>query len=187
MKKLRFNLSRMLLVFAFGLIPYYSIAQDVKPGKEEKKAIEQAELIANFNAIDTLIDRKTFVLEADYLQDKYGNRVPVTSLLNFIKVDSLRVVLQTGSNYNSGYNGVGGVTAEGFIENFKVSKDMKNLSYAVSFSVMTTVGIYDIFMDISSDGTASATISGLNGGKLSWEGRFQNLYNSRFFKGQETY
>jgi hypothetical protein len=187
MKNLRFNLSRMLLVFAFGLIPYYSIAQDVKLSKQEKKDLEQAVLQANFGAIDTLLDRKTFVLEADYLQDRYGYQVPVNSDINFILVDIKKVVLQTGNNFNSGYNGVGGVTAEGNIQNFKVQKNFKNLSYTISFSVMTNVGIYDVFMNIFSDGRAKATISGSYGGRLSWSGDFKNLYDTRAYKGQETY
>lgn len=65
MKKLTFNLGCLLLVFGLGLIPYYSKAQDVKLSKQEKKDLEQAALQANFHAIDTLLGRKTFVLEAD--------------------------------------------------------------------------------------------------------------------------
>jgi len=186
MKNLRFNLSRMLLVFAFGLIPYYSLAQDVKPSKQEKKELDKLALNANFNAIDTLLDRKTFVLEADYLQDRFGNRVPVMSTVNFIKVESPKAVLQTGSSFSPGTNGLGGVTAEGVIENFKVVKNLKKLSYTVSFTIMTNIGIYDILMNIYSDTNSTATISGISGERLSWDGHFKNLYDSRFFQGQET-
>jgi hypothetical protein len=144
-------------------------------------------LYSNFQAIDTLLKRKTFVVEADFLQDQYGNRVPVTSVLNFILVDSSRVVLQTGSNYRRGYNGVGGVTAEGDIQNLKIEKNLKNLSYNVSLSVMTNVGIYDIFIRVFANTNASATISGLTGGKLTWDGKFRNLFNSDIYKGFQTY
>ncbi len=187
MKKLTFNLGCLLLVFGLGLIPYNSKAQDVKLSKQEKKDLEQATLQANFNAIDTLLDRKTFVLEADWLQDRYGYRVPVSSNVNFIRVNTKNVVLQTGNNYNSGYNGVGGVTAEGEIQNLKITKNFKKLTYNVGFTVMTKVGIYDIDMYISSDGNAQATITGTTAGKLTWVGRFMNLYDSKGFKGMETY
>jgi hypothetical protein len=187
MKKLTFNLGCLLFVFGLGLIPYRGKAQDVKLSKQEKKALEQAALQANFYAIDTLLDRKTFVLEADWLQDKYGSRAPVSSNVNFIRVDTKNVVLQTGNNSNSGYNGVGGVTAEGEIQNLKVTKNFKKLSYTVGFSVMTKVGIYDIAMYIASNGNAQATITGTTAGKLTWVGRFMNLYDSRAFKGMETY
>jgi hypothetical protein len=187
MKKVMFNLGCLLLVFGLGLIPYNSKAQDVKLSKQEKRDLEQAALQANFYAIDTLLNRKTFVLEAEWLQDYYGSRVPVSSNVNFIRVDKKNVVLQTGTNYNSGYNGVGGVTAEGEIQNLKITKNFKKLSYTVGFSVMTKVGIYDIAMYIASDGDAQATITGTTAGKLTWVGRFMNLYDSRTFKALETY
>jgi hypothetical protein len=187
MKNLAFYSGILLFVFGFSLIPYNSKAQDVKLSRQEKKDLEKVALFANFQAIDTLLERKTYVIEADFLRDQYGNQVPVTSVLNFILVNSSRVVLQTGSNYSAGNNGVGGITAEGNIQNYKVVKDPKNLSYNVSFSVMTNVGIFDVFMTIGADTNARATITGLSRGHLTWDGRFQNLYDSRVFKGQETF
>ena len=127
------------------------------------------------------------MIEADYLQDQNGSPVPVNSVLNYILVDSVRVVLQTGSNFRSGYNGVGGVTAQGNIQNYKVVKDPKNLSYNVSFSVMTNVGIFDVSMNISANTNATAIITGLSRGSLTWKGYIQNLYKSDVYKGQETF
>lgn len=180
-------LGRLLLILGFGLISYNIHAQDVKLTRQEKKELKQAELQANFNAIDTLLQRRTFVIEADFLENQRGNQVPVTSVLNFIMLDSTKAVLQTGSNYRIGYNGVGGVTAEGNIQNYKVSKDTKHLTYTVTFSVMTNVGIFDVFMNISSNTNATASITGLSSGQLTWDGRFQNLYKSDVYKGQETF
>ncbi len=186
MKNLKFYSASLLLAVGIGMIPFNSNAQDVKLSKQEKKDLEQSQLIANYNAIDTLIERKTFVLEADYLQDQYGNRAYVNSILNYILVDSTTAVLQTGSNYRMGSNGVGGVTAQGNIQNYQVTKDPKNLNYTVRFTVMTNVGIFDVLININANTNASATITGLSRGSLTWYGRFQNLYRSNVFKGQET-
>jgi Domain of unknown function (DUF4251) len=180
-------LGRLFLILGFGLISYSIHAQDVKLTRQEKKELKQAELQANFNAIDTLLQRRTFVIEADFLENQYGRQVPVTSVLNFIMLDSSKAVLQTGSNSRIGYNGVGGVTAEGNIQNYKVSKDSRNLTYTVTFSVMTNVGIFDVLMNISSNTNATAKITGLSRGQLTWDGRFQNLYKSDVYKGQETF
>ena len=187
MKYLKSKSIGWLILLIFSLVSYSSRAQDVKLSRQEKKALEHDQLLANYMAIDTLLERKTFVIEADYLENQYGAQVPVTSVLNFILLDSTKAVLQTGSNYRQGYNGVGGVTAQGKIQNYKVQKDPKNLNYTVRFTVMTNVGIYDILMTISADTNARATISGLSRGQLTWDGRFQNLYKSDVFKGQETY
>jgi hypothetical protein len=126
------------------------------------------------------------VLEADYLENQYGNRTPVTSTLNFVMVDSTNVVLQTGSNNQPGYNSVGGTTAEGRIQNLKIAKDLKTLSFSVSFSVTTNIGVYDVYMTINSNGNGKATITGLTRGKLIWDGRIETLYNSRVFKGRNS-
>ena len=187
MKSLKFYLSSLLLVFGLALIPYKSNAQDVKIMRQERKALERDKMEANYHAIDTLLQQKTFVIEADYLQNQMGNQRPVTSVLNFIMVDGPNAVLQTGSNFRVGNNGVGGVTAEGKIQQYKVTQDSKNLTYDVSFTVMTNVGIFDVFINISSDTNARATINGLSAGQLTWIGRFQNLYNSDVYKGQQTY
>jgi hypothetical protein len=106
--------------------------------------------------------------------------------VNFIKVESPKAVLQTGSSYSAGSNGVGGATAVGAIENFKVVKNFKSLSYIVSFTIMTNIGVYDILMNISSDTNAVATIRGLDGERLSWDGHFKNIYDANFFQGLES-
>ena len=107
------------------------------------------------------------------------------SSLNFVRVDSQRV-LQTGSNTGMGYNGVGGVTAEGTIGDYKITRDTKNLSCTVSFNLITNLGSFNIFMSVSAGNNARATISGTTSGRLTWDGHLVNLDNSRAFKGMNT-
>jgi hypothetical protein len=123
---------------------------------------------------------------ADFLQNYYGERVNVVPSLNFIKVSGSTGILQTGSNNSMGYNGVGGVTAEGTIGKWEVQKNMRNLTHTLHFNLMTNIGIYDVFMDVSVNNNATATITGLGPGKLTWEGHLETLDNSRVFKGQNT-
>jgi len=143
-------------------------------------------MASNFSILDSLLNTKNFVLEADYLQNGYGVRIPVISDLNFIQVDESNGILQTGSNFRIGYNGVGGVTAVGKIGSWKINKDFKRLSYSLRFSLLTNLGYYDIFMTVTSDNHASATITGLGRGRLTWEGHLETVNNSRVFKGQDT-
>ena len=84
--------------------------------------------------------QRAFVLVADYLQNRYGDRIIVTPTLNFIKINKESGILQTGSNWSMGSNGVGGVTAEGSIGNWTVYKDQKRLSYNLQFSLLTNIG-----------------------------------------------
>ncbi|MCJ7446653.1 MAG: DUF4251 domain-containing protein [Bacteroidales bacterium] len=186
MKTMKMNMVSLLGVFGLFLVSLNSNSQDIKLDRQERKEVRKAQMAANFYILDSLLNARSFVLEADYLQNKYGDRIPVVSNLNFIKVDRSNGILQTGSNFGMGYNGVGGVTAEGTIESWKISKDSKKLSYTLQFSLLTQIGHYDIFMSVNADNHASATITGLGPGRLTWDGRLKTLYNTRVFKGQNT-
>jgi hypothetical protein len=187
MKTMKMNV-RLSLFLAIGFlgISINSNSQERKLTRQELKEARKAQMVANYYSLDTLLKARSFVLEADFLQDKYGTRVPVTSILNFIKVDNSKGVLQTGSNYGRGYNSVGGVTAEGEIGSWEMSSNPKKLFYSVHFTIMTNIGDYDVFLTVTSNNLAEATITGMGPGRLTWEGHLVTLYNSRVFKGQRS-
>jgi hypothetical protein len=176
-----------VLFLSIGLFGIMANSNAQEPSKQSKKEAKKAQAMADFRALDSLMSSGRYVLEANYLQDKYGNMVTVTSNLNFIRVDGPKGVLQTGSDIRQGYNGVGGVTAEGNINVYKISRDMKNLTMMVTFQLMTNLGTFDILMSVASENIASATISGSTSGKLTWRGRIVPLSKSKVYKGQTTY
>jgi hypothetical protein len=179
---------RWVLLILMGLfVMSQSInAQKTKLSRQEKKEIRNAQLNRNYFILDSLLNVRCFVLEADFLRDKWGNRVPVTSTLNFIKINSNEGVLQTGTDLSRGSNGVGGVTASGNIGSWNVTGNPKKLYYNISFYMDTNIGHYDVSMMVDADNHATATITGLGPGKLTWEGHLETLNNSRVFKGQDT-
>jgi hypothetical protein len=176
----------LFLIIGLILISFNSYSQNVKLSKQEQKEANRDKEYFNFQVLDTILENKSFVLEADYLENQYGNRRPVLSDLNFIKVDSSDAVLQTGSNVYLGFNGVGGVTAEGNIKGLEIVKNLKNLSFNLKFTVISNIGIYDVYMTINSDRIARATITGLTRGKLVYDGRIKTIYNSRIYKGSNS-
>jgi hypothetical protein len=186
MKTMKMKTANLFLIFGFLWLSLSVNSQDVKLTRQEKKAVRKAQMAENFVILDSLLNSRNFILEADFLLNKYGNRIPVTSTLNFVKADHSRGVLQTGSDVGVGYNGVGGVTAEGSIGVWKLSKDIKHLSYSLQFNLLSNVGIYDIFLRVTADNHATATITGLWPGSLSWEGHLKAVGNSRVFKGMNT-
>lgn len=187
MKTMKMNVRLSLfLVLGFLGISINGFSQNQKLSRQERKEARKAQSVANYYVLDTLLNSKTFVLEADFLQDKYGERIPVPSNLNFIKVNNSGGILQTGSNYGLGNNGVGGVTAQGSIGSWEITKNPKRLYYTIHFNMLTNIGNYDIFMTVNSANQAEATITGLGPGKLTWEGHLEMNYNSKVFKGQET-
>jgi hypothetical protein len=190
MKNFRYKILIVFLTLGLLWIPYEGFSQefsrDMKLTRKEKQEAKKAGLYENFKAIETLLDKKTFVLEAEYLQNRYGGFIPVSSNINFIQVDPSAVVLQTGSSAASGYNGVGGVTAEGSLNTWKVTKDQKRMNYTVYFTTTTNIGTYDVLLRIGADASATATITGMTRGSLIYRGNLVAPYNSRVFKGQKT-
>lgn len=186
MNRLKLNVLKLFLTIGILGIVLNGYSQDRKEKKMDRKEMRKSALMANFHILDSLINAKSFVIEADFLQNSFGERVHVPSTINFIRVNNPKCTLQTGSNFRYGYNGVGGVTAEGSMGNWKVDKNFKNLSYTVHFSVTTQIGSYDVFLLLSSDAHATATITGLTPGRLTWDGRIVTVNNSKVFKGQNT-
>ncbi len=187
MKRIVYSTSKLFLAIGLFWISAGSSAQEAQLSKQERKEERKAQLTANFQALDTLLTSKKFVLEADYLQNNYGARIQIPTSLNFIKVDTMNAILQTGYYYGLGYNGVGGVTAEGILNNWKLYKDPKHLSYNLRFSVNTNIGIYDVSMTVSADNYVRAIIDGLRPGELIYEGHLQTIENSPVFKGRQTF
>jgi hypothetical protein len=181
MKYVKKKIVRIILMMCFLTISVYCNAQELS-----RKEIRRAEKLWNYQVLDSLLSAKSFVVEADFLQNKYGIKVPVNSSLNFIRVEDPDGVIQTGSDTRMGTNSVGGVTAEGTIGSWKVQKNPEKLRYTVRFNVFTQIGNYDVLMTVNADNQVSATISGTTSGKLTWIGRLNTIANSRVFKGMKT-
>jgi len=158
----------------------------IKTEKQKRKEKRDSVFEKEYRELTQIIDSMSFVLEADYLSNQGSYRVVVPSDLNFIMVDSLEAVIQTGSNTRMGYNGVGGVTLEGRITNWKVVKNPKHGSFFITMDVMTNWGFYTVFLDVSANGRATASLSGLRPGKLTWDGWLKPLYNTITYQGTST-
>ena len=188
MKPMKYTFVSLLLAGGLILNTFNTAAQDMEKEftRQERKAIRKAQLEANFNILDSLFKSNRFVLAADFLQTKWGDRISVIPTINFIKVDGETGVLQTGTSSGLGYNGVGGVTAEGTIREMHITKNFKKLSYTLRFSMTTQIGHYDVIMSVSAGNYATATISGTTSDKLTWIGHIEDLGFSRVYKGRNS-
>jgi len=184
MKTIKYKTAGIFCILGLLASSLSGYSQEAKLTRQEMKEIRKAQLAENFRILDSLLNAKKFVLEADFLANRYGDRIIVTPNLNFIKLDNQNGILQTGSNFGFGYNGVGGVTAEGKVGKWRILKDTKRMIYTVQFSLLTNIGNYDVSMLVSADARARATITGLGPGKLTWEGHLETIGNSRVFKGR---
>lgn len=131
-----------------------------------------------------LLNGKRFVLEAQYLSGKMGDRKPVVPVLNFISVDSANAVIQVGSPQLVGYNGVGGITGEGKVTQWKLMKNEKRKNFTVFLTINSNIGIFNIQMSIDYSGYASASMTGLTSFMLTFDGMLVSREESVIFKGQ---
>jgi hypothetical protein len=186
MKTMKIKSVSLFWILGLFLISLNSNSQESKLSRQELKEARKAQRAANFYVLDSLLNSKNFVLQADFLQTRWGDMVNVVPTLNFIKVNETTGVLQTGNNSRMGYNGVGGVTAEGSVGNWKIYKDEKHQNFRLQFSLLTNIGLYDVFMDVTADNHARATIHGLGREQLTWNGHLETIGNSRVFKGHNS-
>ena len=188
MKAIKITLVSLLMAGGLILNTFNANAQDMEKDltRQERKFMRKSQLEANFNLLDSLFKSNKFVLVADFLQTKWGDRISVIPTINFIKVDGETGVLQTGANSGMGYNGVGGVTAEGSIGKMQITKNFKNLSYTLRFSLSTQIGHYDVVMSVSAGNYATATISGTTSDRLTWIGHLENVDFSKVYKGRNS-
>jgi hypothetical protein len=181
-------ISLMLIIgnslFSQDFTPYRVSDKTDRELKKEKKAQEAED---GYNRICALIDSMHYVLEANRLSNKYGQSIMVSSSLNYISVDSVNTVIQTGNNAGMGYNGVGGVTAVGKPTKYEVVRNAKNRTIMIRMDVFTGIGIYNIVMDVNSSGHASAILTGLGSGRLTYYGEIVPRRKSRIFKGMTSY
>ncbi|HKI87936.1 MAG TPA: DUF4251 domain-containing protein [Draconibacterium sp.] len=164
-------MKKILFILTFVLSVSLSFAQvetdSTKMTSKEKKEARKKEQFALTNY---MLENKNFVLESDFLQDRYGNRIPVSSSINFVMINANEAVIQIGSNSGIGPNGVGGITAKGRITKWELKKNKKNKSSVLRVNVITSIGMYDLFFNIGPYGNATARLTGLRSGSLTFDG-----------------
>ena len=158
--------------------------------KEQKKLYKQfekeqqaEEAARKAELVQLMVLHQQFVLEADQLRDKRGSTIQVSSMINFLAADSIMGVIQVGSNFYVGMNGVGGITVEGPISNYEFTYNEKNGSHNVNYNLRSFSGTYSVSMNISSNGRANATVSSNWPGRLNYSGYLVPPAKSRVYKG----
>lgn len=176
-------MKKIFIIILFAFSAHVVFAQNHSDAEMTKKEKKRAELEEKFQFVKEMLEDKNFVLEADFLQNRYGNRNFVSSTINFIKVNENDAVIQVGSDRGMGYNGVGGITADGRISNWELEADEKKKTFRLSLSVLTNIGAYDVHYFINPHRQATARLSGMRAGSLTFEGDIVALENSVVYEG----
>jgi hypothetical protein len=177
----------LLLLFSVSLLSAQQIARDTLSRKEiskRKKEAREAERQKQFETIYQMLLSRSFVLEADFIENYMGRRISVKSNLNFMLVDSANAVLQGGADYGVGYNGVGGATIRGEVLSYKLSRNEKQKSCSLYLNVNSISGNYTISVEIPASDYASARVSGMRSGRFVYVGHIIPLKESSVYIGR---
>ncbi len=191
MKKILILATMMLLFMNGSLIamtPTQQTAEETKKEltKEQKKQLQAAlDSLLHKEALEA-VESKAFTLEADQVTFKYGQVAYVTPNTNFVCVNGDEATLQTAFNIPiSGFNGLGGITVDGTLSNFK-TEHLKDGDATVSMQVMGTGVSATVFIRLYKDSN-KATVSimpNFSSNNISLTGYIVPLQKSNVFKGR---
>lgn len=169
------------LILVSGLSAQENTPQDqATKSKKEKKAEKEALQAKQFEETFALLNSKRFVLEADFLVTERGDRISVSSNLNFIMVDSNMAVIQIGGNVGVGNNGVGGTTAKGTITSWQIDKNEKKKSFNIRININSTIGFFSVSMNVPLNNNTTARVTPV---KIDLNGKLVSLDKSIVHEG----
>lgn len=169
-----------------------------KAAKQARKAYEKAvdklndakETFQNslkFAICEQAVNNRRFVIIADQLRLDNGYTLDVNHTTNFVMLQDDKATVQFAFDGVpwSGANGMGGLTVEGSVSNFKINHDSKGNLF-VSMMVTGTAITADITFSLPKNGTlCTATVtSSFHGTKLSFIGELKPYNYSHIFQGR---
>jgi hypothetical protein len=179
-RKLKYFFTGIFLL-AISAGSFAHVGQDeAQLTRKEKRQVQREQM---YQVNKSMLENRSFVLESDFLQNRYGMRIPVNSIINFVLVDEDEAIIQIGSHSGMGYNGVGGITAKGRITKWEVNENERKKTFTVRMHVMTNIGMYDVNFSVGSFG-ATARLTGLRPGNLTFTGDMVMLEESTIYEGR---
>jgi len=164
--------------------------QQKKELKLKKKQMRMQASLKSRKYYSYLLQNKTFILEATQLYGPTGLPFSVSPSLNFFAVKGNKVVFQFGLGSAAGRNGVGGLTAEGFIGKYEFKNPKSAKKSLIVSGVIKPKGAGDrgyFYMTVMNDGNAYIHLTLPYNGRVSMNGRVMSLKKAGVFKGQTDF
>ena len=193
MKKL---MSRFVFIFLLtGLFANSILAQDksmskkeqqqfIKQQKKEEKAQRAAE---DKQELTLLLEKKFFVFQASRLMGAQGRSYSVSPNTNFLVVVDSTVTFQFAFDQLVGWNGLGGATFEGYIDNYVfTNNESSQKPMMVESKVIPATGSGRPYFTIKVYDNGLADLNLIMGGPdhIRMSGRIVNPKQSGIYKGQ---
>lgn len=190
-------MKKLILVITWTVVLTTNIFASDEPTREEWRNMSRSERKAYKEKVaekehaqtKELLESQAWVLEATQLQDRYGETYIIESTLNFVGINKEEASVQLGTSHDVGYNGVGGITLDGRVLSYEISEgNRKNSGFSVTMNLMgSSMGSTTIMMHVSGSGSARATVTTIEGDRVTYSGDIVPLNESRVYKGTTTY
>lgn len=161
------KLSILLVLLCFLHSPVFAQEKSKKELKAEKEQQQQKE-------IETLINSKSFVFEAQKVNPKGGRVIILDYNTYFLKFNTEKTTSDLpffGRAFNVAYGGDGGIKFEGVPENIKIEKKKK--SYILKATVKGKDDVYNLTFSIFLNGGATLFVNSNNKASISYDGEIK--------------
>jgi hypothetical protein len=186
-----------LLAVWFALVlayPNSGYAQTKKLTKKEQRKLEKQKKkeerlkksAAQRKYYAQLLKDKRWVFQATRLYGPSGQLFNVTPDVNFVAVKDNEIVLQFGFQGVIGWNGVGGVTAEGFLSEYHLSfgkNDQSAMTVSAHIRPKYSGGSPYFTMTVMNDGGTDISVTLENGEILRMGGQLYAPEDASIYKG----
>ena len=177
-----------LLIAAFLVVSLFASAQTEekkeKLSRKERKELQKIEKEETRKKVIQLIERKQYVLKANFLKNPYGTYLSVDDSRNFIWIDSVLSVVQFSSFRTVEAGGDIGVTVEGKVFDYEQYVKGKSRSTFIRFNINSLNGNYWVVIEVRPNGKADAQVYAPNGRRMDYSGKLVSIDEAGVLKGK---
>jgi len=187
-------ISFLITIIIIGSATFPAYTQEITNSKkEQRKALKEQEKkdIAisadnQKNELAKLLECGYFVFKASRLSGPRGDSYSVPPNLNFLAVDDSIVIYQFAFDNVVDWNGVGGATMEGYLDNYKYNDGGKNKPMTVVSRIKPKIGQGSPYFNISvmDNGDARLDLMLNHGVRLKLSGNVTSIPDSGIFVGK---
>lgn len=181
-------MKKLLSVFILSvLVSVGANAQDINTEKSkrelrnERKEQRIVDQQAAEDSIKLALTERDFTLRGNTFQSKLGPIVNVDNNVNFVAISGDQIVVQLGNLTTFGYNGVGGITYKGNIQDLDLNeaKGRSGFTAKVVFNSPNTINTAMVRIDVNGDNVSARFINGSN--QWVMRGYFERTTESNIF------
>lgn len=152
--------------------------RELRNERKEQRIVDQQ---AAEDSIKLALTERDFTLRGNTFQSKLGPIVNVDNNVNFVAISGDQIVVQLGNLTTFGYNGVGGITYKGNIQDLDLNeaKGRSGFTAKVVFNSPNTINTAMVRIDVNGDNVSARFINGSN--QWVMRGYFERTTESNIF------